>query len=152
MMHENQTAMQHRSHRSGAWSIVVIAFVLMLCALNAAHAGDSLVIRLVLAHNKSNKVHKGLSDVQKTLTKNLPYSGFDLQDQKRLPLPKGGRVEMRHNIKLTASGSQGSMTIRVRQKRNPFINTTLKLPDGKPVILGGIPAKRGRLLVVIVAR
>jgi hypothetical protein len=131
---------------------MAIALILLMGTLYTAEAGKSLVIRLVLAHNTSEKVHKGLADVQKTLTENLPYTGFDLQDQKRLPLPGGGQVQMRHNIKLTASGGQESLTVRVRQKRRPFVNTTLKLTDGRPVILGGIPSKRGRLLVVIIAR
>ena len=131
---------------------MAIALVLLMGTLYAAEAGESLVIRLVLAHNASKKVHRGLADVQKTLTQNLPYTGFDLQDQKRLPLPGGGQVEMRHHIKLTASGGQQSLTVRVRQKRKPFVNTTLKLADGRPVILGGIPSKRGKLLVVIIAR
>ena len=137
----------------GRMRLMLLGFcMLALFSFNAAQAGNSLVIRLVLAHNDSSNVSPGLSDVQRTLSKNIPFKGFELLDQKRLPLPGGGKITMRHNIRLTASGSQGSLKVAVRHKRSRFVNTTLRLSDGRPVILGGIPSRRGKLLVVIVAR
>ncbi len=144
-------------HKRGTSPRLIITGFLLAGLVFAApaEAGEKLHIRLVLAHNDNEVVSKGLQDVKKTLVSNLPYTGFELLDQKKLSLPGGGKVELRHSIKLTASGTQDSLRVRVRHKRKPFVNTTLRLADGKPVILGGIPSRpsrKGRVLVVIVAR
>ncbi|MDA1043686.1 MAG: hypothetical protein O3C57_00525 [Verrucomicrobia bacterium] len=132
----------------------VMLATIVLCAGATAgplHA-EQLSLRLVEAHNESNVLAAGLSDVSDTLRKNLPYSGFDLLGSSGLPLPANGTAALGAGISARCSGPQNNLTIVITRNRQQVLSTTLNLHHNTPVILGGFTSTRGRMLVLLVAR
>ncbi len=116
------------------------------------HAG-TLSLRLVEAHNDSDKIAPGLKDVSGTLRKNLNnYRGFDLMGSKSLALPAEGSASLGAGFSVKCSGPQKSLTAVITRNRQQVLSTTLNLRTNTPVILGGFTSKRGRMLVLLVAR
>lgn len=123
-----------------------------LMPLSAAVAGDMVSIRLVEAHNEGAGVAKALDDVSGLLQSNLPFRRFDLAGQGRMGLPADGSVSLPHGIQVLCQGNQANLRVRVTRGGAQIVDTTLGLADHRPVILGGIPHNRGRLLVLLVAQ
>ena len=134
--------------------IAVAALMGMLClpALTPAFAGSALSVRLVEAHNESDQVAGGLDDVIGTLRKNLQYQGFALLSSKSMGLPADGTVGLSRGFKLRCKGAQSGLQVTLFKGKSTLLETTLNLRDGSPVVLGGFQSKRGRVLVVLVAR
>ena len=133
---------------------IMIALLALWVGLGAAplHAG-SLSIRLVEAHNESDAVASGLKDVQGTLRKNLQqYRGFDLLGSSSLPLPANATASPGSGFSVTCSGAQNNLSVVITRNRQEVVSTTLNLRNNTPVMLGGFTTKRGRMLVLLVAR
>ena len=115
-------------------------------------AGETLSIRLVEAHNEGEGMDAGLSDVASTLTKNLSYKTFSLLASRRLGLPADGRAGLSGGYSVACRGEQANLHVTVFKRKEAVLDTTLNLRDGSPVVLGGFASKRGRVLLVLIAR
>ena len=140
-------------HRS-LTRMAVAALVGTLClpGLTPAFAGNAISVRLVEAHNESEEVAGGLGDVIGTLRKNLQYKGFALLGSKSMALPADGTVGLGRGFKVRCKGEQSGLHVTVLKGKEAVLETTLNLRDGSPVVLGGFQSKRGRVLLVLVAR
>ena len=129
-----------------------LAALLCLAAATPCLAGRSLSVRLVHATNEGQGSAAGLEDVQHALKQSLPYTTFRLLSSASVPLPANNDAASLDSVTIRCSGSQESLTITVNQGGKQILNTTVNLRDGKPFILGGLPAKEGKKVLVFVAR
>ena len=131
----------------------LVIFLVWLGLASAASAqGGSLAIRLIAANNDGAGVSSGLEDVAGLLQANLPFRRFDLLDQARVGLPADGGASLARGIGVRCNGPIDNLRVTVTRDGRQVINTTLRLGDFRPVILGGFPYERGRLLLLIVVR
>ncbi len=130
---------------------VCTLLVLLSVGATPLNAGN-LSIRLVEAHNESSAVAGGLRDVAGTLRQSLPYKGFDLVGSSGMGLPANGTASLGAGFSVRCSGPQNSMNATILRNGKQVLSTSLNLRSGTPVILGGFSSKRGRLLVLLVAR
>ncbi len=124
----------------------------LLVAVASASAATGLSIRLIKASNEGAGMSPALSDVAGLLQSNLPFQRFDLLDQAAMALPATGSVELAHGLSVHCSGPADNLRVTVDNGGVRAVDTTLRLAELRPVILGGFPFEQGRLLLVIVAR
>ncbi|MDZ4198754.1 MAG: hypothetical protein U1E27_05645 [Kiritimatiellia bacterium] len=129
----------------------------LFCALallaTAAPAAERLQIRVVEASMEESAADPGLRDVAAFLKENLPYRSFRLVDQTTLALPApGNRVSLRPGFAVLGKGPQNRLDLTLEKDGRVLLNTVLSLRDGVPVVVGGFPGGRGRLMFVLVAR
>ena len=139
-----------RIHRRGTCLLLSAMFLVAACAL-PAHAAKSLSIRLVHATQQPKASTRGLEDVAGVLTRSLPYNHFALEASGSLGLPAAGTASL-GGYSVRCDGPQNRVTIQVRQGKKVLINTTVSLRDKTPLVLGGLSASKGKLLLVFVAR
>lgn len=130
----------------------LLPIALLLCISASPAAAGSLSIRLVEAHNESTAVASGLRDVAGTLRQSLPYKGFDLLGSSSMGLPAKGTASLGSGFSVRCTGPQNSMSAVIMRNGKQVLSTSLNLRSNTPVILGGFSSKRGRLLVLLVAR
>ena len=141
-----------------------LAVALMLWA-SLAVAGDTLSIRLVEASNPrkgregaaageraAQGAPKGLEDIEDTLKQNLPFNTFALVDEQTMKLPASETANLARSFTVRCSGKQDALSVSLKRNKEELLSSVLSLRDNKPVILGGFPSDKGKLLVVLVAR
>jgi hypothetical protein len=133
---------------------LLLILSLALAASVSAWAGDQLTLRLVDARNVRgiSAEDKELQDVNTVLRNSLPFNSFTLLDTQRIKLPADSTVAMARGFKVTCSGPQEKLTIRVEQGGKELLSTSVELQDSKPLIIGGFANQGGRLILVVVAR
>ena len=128
----------------------VVLLILVCLASAPAFAGNSLSIRLVHATAQQADA-RGLEDVVSVLKRSLPYGYFRLTSSTSMPLPADTSRSM-DGYTVNCKGAQTALRITVTKGNRSLVNTTVSLRNGKPVILGGLPASEGKLILVFVAR
>ena len=133
--------------------ILVAAALLFLFQMPlAARAGSAVSVRLVEASNSPGGDGGGLEDVLEILQQNLPYKFYKLVEKADVSLPAQDTATNLGDLTVSCSGKQESLKIVVRRKNRVALNTTVNLKDKKPLILGGFPTAKGKLVLVFVAR
>lgn len=132
--------------------LLLWACLLLATAVRAA-AGDTLSIRLVEATHEGQGIGRGLADVAQLLQENLPFKSFQLQADRSIGLPANGAVELSGGYTARCSGDAGNLKVSIVRKGQPGrIDSTVALRKGKPVILGGLPADGGKMIVILLLR
>lgn len=146
-----RTSLMNKTAGNPCWMMCVVFCGLAVLAAPARGQG-TLHIRLIAASNNGQGISGALSDVQGLLQSNLPFQRFDLLDQARVALPADRTVSMARGIRVHCVGHTGQLHVRVSREGHEVVNTTLRLREFRPVILGGFPHQQGRLLLVLVAQ
>ncbi|MBL7115377.1 MAG: hypothetical protein ISS35_06390 [Kiritimatiellae bacterium] len=133
------------------FSLCVVAIFLLAAGVFSAQAGQTLSVRLIHATQQQQASSSGLSDVAGVLQRSLPYNHFSLKGSTSMRLP-AGETRSLGGYSVQCSGAQGQLKIQVRRGNKALINTTVALRDKTPLVLGGLPASTGKLLLVFVAR
>ena len=128
-----------------------LAMAILLCWQVAAIAGGTLSIRLVEARTGKPHQGPGLADVAATL-KSMRYNQFTLIGQARTSLPATGTASRLGSYTVVCSGKQDSLQILVRSGKRKLLSTTVRLRDGKPVVIGGFPARGAKHVLVFLSR
>lgn len=131
-----------------------MVFMIVIGSLLAApaYANREVDIRLVRAQT-TGSLSPQLADVADLLQNNLPFQGYSVLGRTRLPLPNRGQsVTFPGNLVVRCSGNQERLTVVVRRHETVLLNAVVSLRDNRPVILGGFPEGRDRLLLIVVAR
>lgn len=123
----------------------------LLLAPVLVRGGTTLSVRLVEASNNGAGVDPGLADVAGLLQGSLRFTRYRLVAQKRMRLPASQTVTLA-GYAVQCEGPQRGLRIRVRSKGTGLLDTTANLRDGKPLVLGGFPAKSGKLILVFLAQ
>ncbi len=132
--------------------IGMACIVALLALTGAASAAGSLSIRLVQASNRGQGVGDGLSDVAELLRGNMPFNTYALLATRSLALPADGAMPMGEGLTVRCSGRQGNLQVTVTRDGRAVLQTTVELQDGIPLIVGGIPTERGKLIFILLAR
>ena len=77
---------------------------------------------------------------------------FTLLASASVSLPASGETRTLGSYKVTCSGGQKSFSIKVRSGSREIMDATVDIRDNKPYIVGGLPAKEGKQVLVFVAR
>ncbi len=127
--------------------------VLLLVCLTASSsfAGSRLSIRLVHATNQRQGSTRGLEDVAHVLKRSLPFNHFRLVSSRGTGLPASG-VQSLDGYAVQCQGPQNALKINVSRGGRRMVNTSVSLRDGTPFVLGGLPSRDGKLILVFVAR
>jgi len=128
----------------------VIVLLLTVCAA-PARAGSELSIRLVEASEGARGGSLG-GHLSKMLPANLPFKQYDLLDSQSLALPASGSVTLKGGFMVTCSGGQQNLSVSLFRNNELLLTTLLNLQDDKPVVLGGFPGARGKVMIVLEAR
>lgn len=133
--------------------LILLLWACLLATAVRAGGGDTLSIRLVEATQEGQGIGRGLEDVAQLLQENLPFKSFQLQADKSVELPANSAVELSGGYTARCSGDAGSLKVSVVRKGKPGrVDSTVALRRGKPVILGGLPAEGGKMIVILVLR
>ena len=128
-------------------------FFFLLGVLGKGMAGEVVTIRLVEASNGGGGVAKELGDVASILKGQLPFNQYRLVDRNQCKLPAAKRsIKMARGYGLECQGEQDNFTVKVRHKKSEILQTTIALKDGKPLMLGGFPDDKGKLLLILLAQ
>jgi hypothetical protein len=133
--------------------LFLIAALSLACAGVAdATAAAGLDVRLVEAHNEGTGASEGLQDVQAMLGQNLPYARFDLLHRVAVVVPTPQAVDLTRGFTLSCEGAADALRVVLYQGGKRIVNTTLRLQDRKPVVLGGFRSPRGKYMIVLSLR
>lgn len=134
--------------RNLSWLVVVC----LLLGAGVSRAGSVLSIRLVEASQKGQGMGTGLGDVSRLLQENLPFKSFQLLASRSMALPAGGVASLSGGMVARCSGEQGSMTVVIENGGRKVMQSTVELRDGSPLILGGFPSGKGKLIIILLAK
>ncbi len=128
-----------------------MASAILLAGAVEAWSGQTVSVRLVRASNEEAGDTAGIEDVATILAGSLPFKNFRLVASAQTPLPAAARLQL-GSYTVACKGPQDKLAIAVSQGRNELLNTSVRLRDGKPLILGGFPDGEARMVLVFVAR
>jgi hypothetical protein len=128
---------------------VVIGLLLSCCAVLGAE--PVLSVRLVKASSTGDGVDQSIQDVAGLLRENLVFKSYTLVAAQRVGLPAHAAAVVMGGYSVLCDGTANRLQIMIRQGNRPLVNTTVSFKSGKPIILGGFPARDGRLIFVFVA-
>jgi hypothetical protein len=126
----------------------------VVCAALPCLAGGNLSVRLVEGSDAARGGAGGLEDVMGVLKQNLKYKHYRLVAAASLSLPTGKTTRALGDYGVTCTGKQQDLAITVvdRQRRKQVLKTTVNLRDNKPLIVGGFPSERGKMILVFVVK
>ena len=131
--------------------IVLIAVMLSPLLQGKSVAGDVVTLRLVEASNSGVGIPSELKDVGSILAAQLPFDSYRLVDRAKCNLPANQMISMARGYTVQCAGIQDNLTITVRERKSEILQTTVALKDGKPLMLGGFPSNKGKLLIILLA-
>ncbi len=132
-------------------TMLLVALLACLTASNAL-AGETLSIRLVEASNEGPGNLDGIEDVIRILKKSSSHEHFALIASATQSLPAKGQTSKLRSLAIKCKGKQGNVTITVKSGRKQLLNTTVALKDGTPIVVGGFPSRKGKMILVFLAR
>ncbi len=124
----------------------------LLLSAGEVFAGSTLTVRLVEASHAGQGIGAGLGDVAQLLQNNLPYKTFQLLASRSMSLPAAGVASLNSGIVARCSGGQDNMNVILERGGKKIMQTTVELRDGIPLIIGGISAGQGKLIIVLLAK
>ena len=110
---------------------------------------DRVIIRQVVANNDGKGVGKGLADVSKLLSKNLPFTNFKLLSRRSLTLPQAGKVVLKDGYACMLNGTVKDLSVTVLHGRKKLHVVTVELKRNKPLILAGFPHANGKVILIL---
>ena len=122
------------------------AVCLLLAALSTSVLASTVDVRMVEASTDSSAktpppFPAELRDIQGLLAGNLAFNRYRLLGRGMIALPAAGRpTPLPGGYRMTAQGNQANLRITVTRGEKVLIRTTVSLPSGKPVIIGGFAA------------
>lgn len=132
--------------------IILAGFCALALTIGVAFAGPTMSIRLVEASNAAKGVGAGLGDVAQLLGENLPFNSFRLVAQQSLPLPANGSVSLADGIIARCNGTPRNLTVTIERGGKIQIQSTVELRKDTPLILGGLPSKNGKMIVILLMK
>jgi hypothetical protein len=132
--------------------LVFAWFCALMVSAGAVLAGPTLTIRLVDASNSGQGAGGGLEDVAQLLKENLPFNSFRLVANRSMPLPANGTVSLAEGIQARCSGDQRNLSVAIERGGKAQIQSTVELRNNTPLILGGMPSDKGKLIVILLAK
>ncbi len=134
------------------YAIVIFVVVLSQMWAMMSEAGELVTLRLVEASNTGDGVSPELKDVGSILKAQLPFKSYRLVDRGKCKLPADQSIGMSRGYRIRCTGVQDNFTIKIRQGKSEILQTTVALKDGKPLMLGGFPSNKGKLLLILLAK
>ena len=117
-----------------------------------AAMAETLQVHMVQASNSGDaKIDAGLKSFEKLLKSNLPFKRFTLVDTKTVALPGGKPIPLK-DYTLTCKGAASNLAISLSHKGRKVVNSSVKIAQGKPLIVGGFPDasdKNARVLLIL---
>ena len=130
----------------GAWNVCLAA------------ESVSLDVASVYASNAGTSIDPALSKLQGKLASMFQYSSYKLLDRKHRRLTEGDREEIELPDKrsmrirlLSLDDRKVRLYVQIREKDKKLLGTTLGLPRGGMVMVGGPPHEAGVLIFIISA-
>lgn len=121
--------------------IMALTITLMM-VFSIEAAADTVKIRLAEAHNQTPPTTStSLKDVE-GLLKGLRYNSFTLIASSSLPLPANQKVRV-GQYTLECKGDKTKLEVTI-YKNNVKLMKSNVIFRGKPVIIGGLPGKKGK--------
>lgn len=129
-------------------------FLVMICLFSAVEvfAAPILSVRLVEASHAGQGMGAGLGDVAHLLQNNLPYKSFHLLASRSMSLPASGVASLSAGMVAKCTGGLENLNVVIEQGGKKVLQTTLGLREGTPLIIGGIPSRQGKLIVIFLAK
>lgn len=127
---------------------LVLPAILICLAASQCHAGSVLSIRLIEATNEARGNAKGIEDVVGILGKSLAFRNYKLVASSSLRLPAKNATTVLGGYKVKCSGQAKGLAITVVQGKRQLLKTKVVLRRKKPVMLGGLPSKKGKRILV----
>ncbi len=125
--------------------IMIVAIMLPL----SASAAQTLTIRMVEAHNRSEQTDASLNDVAPSLRRSLPYKGFRQIGSSAHSLPAGGESQLSGGYKVKVSGPASNCAVTISKNNKSLLTTSVSLRGSTPLIVGGFSAGESRHLFVL---
>ena len=138
---------------------LITLFCLFGLGLTANAGSVTLNAKMMHASNKPTSTVQKLSSLESALRNTLRFENYATLGNKSTKVTTPGKttLDLGHGYQLDVNlkeGAKGVLLAHVnwRKGKKSLVKTNLKMPRGKPVVLGGVPYKGGKLLVTLVAK
>jgi hypothetical protein len=118
--------------------------------ISSASGAATLSVRLVEATNDGSGIDGRLRDVAAAFG-DLSFNSYRLVDAADFPIPARETRAM-GGYEVACAGELGGLMITVRLRGQELLNTSVSLRPKKPLVVGGFPSRKGRMILVFVAR
>ncbi len=130
----------------------LVSLMTIVCVATLSYAGPRVSVRLVEASNIGEGIDSRIQDVVHVLRKSLVFKKYSLVASSSIQSPARGQTIRLGPYSVTCKGDARSMSIQVKQGRDPLLYTTASLSKGRPLALGGFPSRNGRMILVFLAQ
>ncbi len=117
-------------------------------------AAETLNIRMIRGCHEVEETPHELNDIATTLQKTLAFKGYLLDATATVNLPADEAKATLRIYEVTCSGTAERLTIKIMRRNKTILDTVATVRPGRPVILGGFPARNNegvRMFVLTVA-
>jgi hypothetical protein len=123
------------------------------------HADDGLVTLqalMIQAQNESAPIDRRLEKVEYKLRRVFGFQFYRFVGEGNIALPSRGDGTISlpdgHRLQIRLGGRGGHAEVRWSRNNEPLLSTSVALSRNAPVVLGGIPANGGKLILVLTAQ
>jgi hypothetical protein len=131
--------------------IIALCLGLILTA-GVSLGGSTLSVRQVEASHAGQGMDTGLGDVSQLLRDNLPFKSFQLLASRSMSLPADGVASLSRGMVVRCSGDQRNMKVTIESGGRKVMQSTVELRDGIPLIMGGFPSGKGKMILILLAK
>lgn len=137
-----------------------LCLVLVWLALAPFARGDDGTVTLqalmIQAQNESAPIDRRLEKVEYKLRRVFGFQFYRYVGEGNLALASRGEGTISlpdgHRLQIRLGGRGGHAEVRWSRNDEPLLSTSVALSRNAPVVLGGIPANGGKLILVLTAQ
>ena len=120
-----------------------VAMLLTLALATCAARADTLRIRMIRASLDEAETPAELLDIVAMTRNTMAFKSFSLDAEETLPLPTSGGVRELKVYRVECSGDSEKLAVKITRRDRCIIRTEVAVRRGRPIVLGGFPARFG---------
>ncbi len=136
-----------------AW--LVVAWFMLAPPVHADDGMVTLQALMIQAQNESAPIDRRLEKVEYKLRRVFGFQFYRYVGEGSLALPSRGDGTISlpdgHRLQIRLGGRGGHAEVRWSRNNEPLLSTSVALSRNAPIVLGGIPANGGKLILVLTA-
>lgn len=136
-----------------AW--IAVAWLMLAPPVHADDGMVTLQALMIQAQNESAPIDRRLEKVEYKLRRVFGFQFYRYVGEGNIALPSRGDGTIAlpdgHRLHIRLGGRGGHAEVRWSRNDEPLLSTSVALSRKAPVVLGGIPANGGKLILVLTA-
>jgi hypothetical protein len=136
-------------------SLMIVSLGLTCISARGQEGTVTLQVLMIQAQNESAPIDRRLEKVEYKLRRVFGFQFYRYVGEGNISLPSRGQGEISlpdgHRLTLSLGG-KGKAEVRWFRNEEPLLSTSVGLSREAPVVLGGVPANGGKLILVLTAQ